>query len=199
MTQLLDNVLASAPDAVIFDIDGTVSDPTHRLPLIKHLPIPDRDETARAWDAFHAAGVKDPPHDHMLQLLTLFSLFRYRIVFCTGRPDNHREATKTWLAYHVKSPHDALFMRKHGDWRPDHEVKADMLRLIRDGLKLNPVMAFDDREAVARMFQDQGIPCLVYDHTLRSPVEPLDSEQQLTLGEVLSADEPDLGGTDVKS
>ena len=172
---LLDKVLPTLPDAVIFDIDGTVSDPTHRLHLLEGLPDADESEgpsssvaTTRSciWESFHDASVDDPPHDHIIQLMAIFELFRFRIVLCTGRPDTHRELTEKWLAKYVKSRCDALLMRAHGDWRPDHEIKSEMVTEIRNVLKLNPVMAFDDREGVAEMFQKLGIPCLLYKHDL---------------------------------
>ena len=42
--------------------------------------------------------------------------------------------------------------------RPDHQVKGELLdRLRADGWE--PIMAFDDRNQVVRMWREKGIPC----------------------------------------
>ena len=49
-------------------------------------------------------------------------------------------------------------MRKEGDHRPDHIIKLELLAQIRsDGFE--PIMAFDDRNSVVKMWRDAGIPC----------------------------------------
>lgn len=167
MSLLLDKVMVNVPDAVIFDIDGVISDPTHRLHLIAHLPTSDPEETARAWNAFHEASVDDPPHFHIIQLMATFRLCGYRIVLCTGRSDKHRDITVQWLNKYVHTPYDALLMRREGDWRPDHMIKSEMLDLIRDLYKMKSVWAIEDRESVAAMYQAKGVPCLLYKHSFK--------------------------------
>ena len=51
---------------------------------------------------------------------------------------------------------DALYMRSDKDFRPDDEVKSQMLdKMIEDGF--NPTMAFDDRQRVVDMWRDRGL------------------------------------------
>lgn len=51
-----------------------------------------------------------------------------------------------------------LRMRRAGDHRPDDIVKREILDQMRaDGWR--PVMAFDDRARVVKMWREAGIPC----------------------------------------
>jgi hypothetical protein len=47
-------------------------------------------------------------------------------------------------------------MRKDKDYRPDTKVKAEMLETLRNQ-GFNPVMAFDDRPSVIRMWKEHGL------------------------------------------
>ena len=51
---------------------------------------------------------------------------------------------------------DALYMRSDSDYRPDHEVKSQMLdKMRKEGF--NPTMAFDDRQQVVDMWREKGL------------------------------------------
>ena len=51
---------------------------------------------------------------------------------------------------------DALYMRSDSDYRPDHEVKSQMLdKMRKEGF--NPTMAFDDRQQVVDMWRERGL------------------------------------------
>jgi phosphoglycolate phosphatase-like HAD superfamily hydrolase len=160
----VDEVLARPADAVIFDLDGTLTDCRHRLHFVEDKP--QEGKKKKDWKAFFEAGVHDTPHKHMIQLAAVLTLFRFKLVFCTGRPESYRGDTLAWLGDHVKFRHDALLMRRDGDYRPDTEVKSEMVDEIVNQFGFKPVLAFDDRQAVAEMFQKRGIPCLVFDQTL---------------------------------
>ena len=49
-----------------------------------------------------------------------------------------------------------LCMREDKDFREDTKVKADMLETLRNQ-GFNPVMAFDDRPSVIRMWREKGL------------------------------------------
>jgi predicted kinase len=149
--------------AVIFDIDGTLSDPTHRL----HHVTGDN----RNWDAFFGEMGADPIHEPIRKLL--YSLGRHTdiILICTGRPENYREATETWLT-NKGIFRNKLYMRPAGDTRQDHIVKAEMLAAIRaDGYE--PWLVIDDRPSVVAMWRANGLTCLqCRDWDDVPPVEP---------------------------
>ncbi len=49
-------------------------------------------------------------------------------------------------------------MRSEGDHRPDYKVKEELLgRILKDGFE--PIMAFDDRDQVVKMWREAGVPC----------------------------------------
>ena len=133
----------------IFDIDGTLSDLSHRLPHIQKEP--------KDWDAFFNACCDDAPIRHICELAGSLDLEVWPVVFVSGRSDRVRNETKEWLQKHVGC-YEHLYMRRHGDHRPDHQVKRDLLEQLRaDGFE--PIMAFDDRDQVVKMWRELGIPC----------------------------------------
>ena len=49
-------------------------------------------------------------------------------------------------------------MRRGSDRRPDYVVEAELLdRILADGYR--PIMAFDHREQVVKMWRARGVPC----------------------------------------
>lgn len=132
----------------LFDVDGTLADNSHRQHFLEKSP--------KDWDSFFSACAKDTPIEHMCQVAR--RLGRYATVLCvTGRRDRERQETLEWLFWHVNYC-NPLYMRKDGDYRPDHEVKSDLLdTILADGYK--PIMAFDDRTSVVRMWRSRGIAC----------------------------------------
>lgn len=134
----------------LFDIDGTIADLTHRLPHIQKEP--------KNWDGFFRACSNDAPISHMIALLHIIVDADQTVVYVSGRSDSIREQTEDWLNEHVGFT-GPLYMRKHGDHRPDNLVKSELYDQIRtDGYE--PVMAFDDRDQVVKMWRSRGIPCL---------------------------------------
>jgi hypothetical protein len=134
--------------AYVFDIDGTLSDLTHRLHFIQCDPP--------NWDAFFGAVAGDLVHEHIAVLVRTLEVFHH-IVLVSGRSDQCRTGTEYWLRRHG-IPFNRLYMRKQGDRREDDLVKKELLDALRaDGYE--PVMAFDDRDRVVKMWRENGIPC----------------------------------------
>lgn len=134
----------------LFDIDGTLSDLTHRLPHIQKQP--------KDWNSFFAACAADQPIGHMIELARIILDAGHTVVFVSGRSDSIRVATERWLADHV-GVFFPLYMRKADDHRDDDIIKVELLALIRaDGFE--PIMAFDDRTRVVKAWRAAGIPCL---------------------------------------
>jgi phosphoglycolate phosphatase-like HAD superfamily hydrolase len=136
-------------NVIIFDIDGTIADCTHRLHYIK--------DGKKDWDSFFGTVSADTVIEDMQKLYNQLHVLNH-IIICTGRSDVCREATEQWLHDHgfryVK-----LYMRKAGDRRADYLAKEDMLKqILSDGYK--PTMVFDDRTQVVEMWRRNGIRCL---------------------------------------
>jgi beta-phosphoglucomutase-like phosphatase (HAD superfamily) len=137
------------PEAVIFDMDGTLCD----VRAIRHLV-----KGPGGYRAFHRASVSCPPHDWVVDAAREQAAAGRAILIVTGREAIHRDVTAMWLALH-QVPSDAMWMRAHGDYRPDYEVKRGILRRIR--LRYRPVAAWDDNPAVVRLWEEEGIPVTV--------------------------------------
>lgn len=142
--------------AIIIDIDGTLSDPSHRL---HHL-----DGEVKDWTSFHDGMTDDPAMDAVVWLARLLDEGSrefsndYYILIVTARHEDYREHTIEWLRKHNISYND-LYMRMNNDFRPDHLVKADILnQILDDGYE--PFLAIDDQPTVIDMWRSFGITAL---------------------------------------
>lgn len=136
----------------LFDVDGTLANNDHRK---HHL-----EKTPKDWDAFFAGAHADPPHKHIVGLAHILMTIK-PVLFATGRVEADRVATARWLLHHGlfagREP-KRLYMRADGDHRPDHEIKLEMLAEIRAN-GFEPIMVFEDRNSVVKMWREAGIPC----------------------------------------
>lgn len=136
--------------AVIFDIDGTIADLSHRLHFIK--------QEKKDYRSFHDACDKDLPIEPIIDLVFDMHARGYSILFVSGRTDRIRDKTEEWLRRY-SIPWVKLYMRKDGDWRPDHKVKSDILdNIIKEGYNIK--FAVDDRDSIVKMWRERGIICL---------------------------------------
>lgn len=131
---------------ILFDLDNTVADMDHRLPLIDRLE-PD-------WDAFESNCDKDDPIVPTILLMRALH-HQHQVWIWTGRSDAVWGKTTTWLSnYGV--PFDQLIMRQYGDQRPTVSIK-------RNWLNDNPVpkdrvlCAFDDDPNIIKMLNSEQV------------------------------------------
>ena len=134
---------------VIVDLDGTLSDGTHRLHL---LPTEDLHLTER-WSEFNKAAVGDSPIKSTIAVVNGLRMSGFAIVILTGRSDEVMEDTCKWLNEN-SIKYDALIMRRKEDIRKDTIIKEEVLRAI--GLE-NIVCAFDYSPNVVKHFRSLGI------------------------------------------
>jgi predicted kinase len=135
---------------VIFDIDGTLADATHRLHHIKG--------KAPNWDAFFTECVNDPVIEPIRDLAHLVAAQNYKIILVSGRSDKVRAETEAWLARHGV-PYRELHMRPEGDYRQDFIVKSQILdHILAEGNEIAFVV--DDRPSVVAMWRERGLTCL---------------------------------------
>ena len=135
--------------AVIFDLDGTVMNPEHRLNHIKEKP--------KRWDLFHEGIINDVPHQDVVEILMMYWESGYDIILATGRPEEFREATILSLGKHY-IPFTSLYMRKDNDFRHDDIVKEEMIEQMRND-NFEPYVVFEDRNRVVDMWRRNGIRC----------------------------------------
>jgi hypothetical protein len=136
----------------LVDIDGTIADLSHRLHYIQSKP--------KDWPAFFDAMTMDTPIIPMRNLVHAIK-DSYDIIFMSGRPDSHRSQTEYWLANNNFGVSQFRpFMRKAGDYRADHIVKAELLAKVLETLdcQINQVgLVIDDRKQVVDMWRELGL------------------------------------------
>lgn len=137
--------------AYIFDIDGTLSNPGHRLRFITGYK--------KDWDSFYGELEHDEPICDVVGLaLTIAVHTGHAIILITGRPERTRQATIKWLDEHTGLWPCKLYMRPDGDRRPDYELKHDIYeREIKD--KYDVAGVFEDRQQVVDMWRSLGLTC----------------------------------------
>lgn len=158
---------------VVFDLDGTLADATHRLHLLPEGADKNRTDS---WDAFNLACWLDAPIPDNIQLLRSLCRAGHRIVILTGRCDVARMKTIDWLERY-QIPYDNLVMRPSYDHRKDVDFKEDALIRISE---IEPILCcFDDLEHVCKHIRGMGITC----HQVTHYDAPLLHEQDHREGE----------------
>ncbi len=143
------------PKAIVFDMDGTLVD----VSSIRHHVIGGPENGYRKdFDAFHNDAVNCPAIPWVLNAAVDARGMGYRVLQVTARSERYRPSTSWWIAEHF-CPSDGLFMRPDRDYRPDYEVKRDILdRLL---LRYDIIQAYDDNPNVVRLWSEYDIPCVV--------------------------------------
>jgi FMN phosphatase YigB (HAD superfamily) len=133
---------------VVFDIDGTIADNSHRQ---VHLMGDKKD-----WKSYNATMADDGLISDVARLLIELSE-QHLIILCTAREDVYRSVTWTWLENNGLSDyiHD-LWMREEKDYRSDAVVKVELLNDI-IGNYGKPWLWFDDRQQVVDAIRAEGI------------------------------------------
>lgn len=136
--------------AVIFDIDGTLADNSHRQLWVQQRP--------KDWDKYNDTMNMDLPVHRVISLLKMFVYGGHKALLCTGRNEQYRQRTVLWLRNN-NVPFDYLYMRRDNDRRPDYIVKEEMLgRILESGFV--PEYVVDDRKSVVDMWRKNGLLCL---------------------------------------
>ncbi len=118
---------------VVFDIDGVIIDISKRLEEARRMQdyydiFPREVFYTKKWLEL------DSPRRLGIQLLKALSK-KYKIVLVTGRPSSLRKATIDQLKQYGilhRRDYEEILMRPENDRRPSWQVKADLLRKIRE-------------------------------------------------------------------
>lgn len=138
---------------VIFDIDGTLSDSSHRVQYAQ----------AKEWDTFHSLAKDDPVFVKIMDLAFAISDLS-NIILLTGRTNKHRQTTLEWLQQcNVDGNIDSIIMRDDNDFRPDTEYKIDAIEQF-FGDKKTAIekiwFVVDDRDKVVEALRNYGLTVL---------------------------------------
>lgn len=140
--------------AVVFDIDGVLSDAATRQHF---LDGPGR----RDWKGFFDACGDDPLIEEVARLLTLLD-GDLIVVLLTGRPGRVEPQTRAWLDRYALR-WDLLIMRDFGDYDAARDFKQRTVTELRDA-GVDPRLAFEDDRRNVEMFHGEGVPC-IYIHS----------------------------------
>jgi phosphoglycolate phosphatase-like HAD superfamily hydrolase len=139
--------------AVVFDIDGVLSDAAGRQHFLER--------RRRDWTAFFEACGDDPVIEEIARLLELLDS-SLSVILLTGRPGRVQPQTLAWLKrYGLRW--DLLVMRSRGDYAQVTDFKEAVVRDLRShGFDLR--LAFEDDPSNHAMYVAAGVPC-VYIHS----------------------------------
>lgn len=137
---------------IVFDIDGTLADQTHRQHYIRG-----NSENGKDWDSYYALCSADKPIYEVIHICTQLIRAGARIEFWTGRSEVTRADTLRWLHHHVhpKISDVQLIMRPDGDHQPDYQLKREWVQHY--GL---PDIVFEDRSRMVAMWRSLGVRCM---------------------------------------
>ena len=137
-------------NVVIFDLDGTLADPTPRLHLMptKDLHLTD------SWTEFNKARRGDLPIRDTIAVCNAMWRADCTVIILTMCSDIAEDEARRWL-YEHRVFFSYLKMRPHGDNRKDYIIKEEYLRDV-VGLE-NIVAAWDDSPSVVAHFRSMGI------------------------------------------
>jgi len=143
---------------VVFDLDGTIADITHRVHHVRG--------GNKNWDAFFAGCVDDTPNWPVVQSLKAHLAAGHRVEIWSARSDVVRRETKEWLAAEAGiNPALLTHMRAAGDNTADVALKRYWLSQSAD----RPDLIYDDRQRVVDMWREEGIPCFQVAANWESP------------------------------
>lgn len=129
---------------LLCDIDGTLSDGSHREHLVNG--------EKKDWPAYFALLSDDAPNSYVIHKVNdLYST--HTVCLVSGRPDTYQHETMRWLEKQGV-PYQWLFMRAGSDKRPDTDIKADFLKHLP---KEKIALVLDDRPSVCRMWEENGL------------------------------------------
>ena len=158
--------------AMIFDLDGVISDAEHR----QHYLSSARARTGRSgadsispqdWSDFFTAAEHDPPLPDGLALVTAAVKASARrigaaVIICTARPHYTTDITRRWLADHGVRP-NLLILRTPDDESSSEAFKHRELGRLREA-GYSVELAIDDDERIISMYRDEGVFAL-YRHS----------------------------------
>lgn len=134
---------------LLVDIDGTISDPTHRRHLLEG-GTPD-------WVRFSRLLNLDPPRSEFIERLRRLHM-AHTVVLCSGRPSCALDDTVVWLDQNAV-PYDFIAIRPAGDRVRGIEHKLRLLGALKEA-SLTVHAIIDDDEEVRAAFSLYGVSAI---------------------------------------
>jgi hypothetical protein len=150
------------PPVYIFDLDSTLANIDHRLPILSDasLPVADR------WSMFYQQCDHDTPIRATLQTLHFLLYIGCNVWVWTGRSAEVETQTREWLQRHCsffeaccETGEMELRMRAADDYRPGHELKESWLNSLSREDRARIAAVYDDRPDEVAMYRRHGVQC----------------------------------------
>ena len=140
--------------AIVFDIDGVLLQTDFILKEIEEKGLIGDAKWEYFYEHCNSDRVKTIPSMVKLYNTIQTSAYHYKMILCTARNRDNYYALVNKLKQEMIS-FDFIYMRKSTDYRPDTEVKRDLLKQI---MEEYDVIAFiDDKEDNCQMAKELGI------------------------------------------
>jgi hypothetical protein len=136
----------------IADLDGTISNIEHRLPILFDESLEDEEK----WRTFHAGCLQDQPNTAVIRILEALLQDGHEVWIWTARSDEVEAETCLWLSKHLTFI-IPLKMRKFGDHRKDHDLKKEWLDELSAADRGRIMGVLEDRSRVVKFWRDHGI------------------------------------------
>jgi FMN phosphatase YigB (HAD superfamily) len=146
----------------IFDLDGTLRNCKHRLPILEST-LPDK------WPRFFKACVLDKPILSTINTMHYLIRAGADVIFFSGCGEEARNETIDWLSTNTELNHEdltaeTLIMRPAGDYDvEDQELKRAWYQALPLEDKKRLVAVFEDRARVVEMWREEGVVCYQVD------------------------------------
>ncbi len=136
------------PKAIIIDLEGTLSDHSHR---VIHYNFKDYDK--------YNSGFKDDPvnYDFVRLLENEQTDEDLIIIMVTAKSEIYKNDVDFWLRDNGITFISEIHYRDPGDKSPSVEVKRLYLEALKERFAI--VHAYDDREDICEMYRNNGMPC----------------------------------------
>lgn len=148
-------------NAVIFDLDGTLSDDRgrqHLIPKMEDIPVNWTEERQKAWDKYNSACINDPVNPSVLSALNYYLEQKdILVILLTGRKYslNLANLTKQWLSADKNNiGFDALIMRAPNNTESNAAYKINWAL---SNYWVNVLKIYDDNPEVIEGFKKLGI------------------------------------------
>lgn len=133
-------------EAIVVDLDGTLVDVSDLRDWVTG--------KRKDYHQFHTLAEFAPPIPETVKAVQAAWDRGLTVLLVTARQDKYRGGTLRWLNKH-NVPFDRLFMRKEKDFRPDYDIKEEIL--LQDLKDYNIVEAWDDNPHVIKLWDTHGI------------------------------------------
>ncbi len=134
------------PAAVVWDLDSTVADTSHRHHMLEKIKAGDA-----TWDDYSLACLRDTPVTAAVATMKLFWRSSLQIAV-SGRGAIAQAHTEKWVRV-WKVPLDKVILRPEGDFTPSDELKVRELRAIEDA-GITILLYVDDWPSTANAVAD---------------------------------------------